>query len=221
MNIDYGQDDLFGKKIISSIGFKEQEIIRDILFLHANGKQIDVDCCYSTGNFYKKGLPQPKHKFDKFPQLPDVIEATADKLPLENESCELIMFDPPFIMGASEVEGSSQYGGITGSRFTAFKDWDELKEMYAGSLKEFYRVLKPNGTVIFKCQDCNSSGKQHFTHCWVMQQAIKLGFYPKDLFILFAKNRINDGRKQQHARKFHCYFWVFQKRNCNVNYELK
>jgi len=218
--MDYGQDTLFGKKVISTIGYNEQEMIRDILFLHANGKQIDCDPTYSIGNFYKNGLPKPKHKFDKFPQLPDVVEATADNLPLENESCEVIMFDPPFIMGASAVEGASQYGGIIGTRFTAFKDWNELKEMYAGALKEFARITKENGIVIFKCQDCNSSAKQHFTHCWVMYEAIQLGFYPKDMFILFAKNRINDGREQQHARKYHSYYWVFEKRTCRVDYSV-
>jgi len=69
--ISSGQDTLFGKKIISTIGYNEQEIIRDILFLHANGKPIDCDPTYSIGNFYKNGVPKPKYKFDKFPQLPD------------------------------------------------------------------------------------------------------------------------------------------------------
>lgn len=219
--MDYGQNTLFGDKVISSISFDEQEIIRDILYLHANGNYIDCDPTFSIGNFYKKGLPKPKHRFDKFPQYADVIEATSDNIPLENESCEVIMFDPPFVMGAIEKEDASQYGGIIGTRFTAFKDFAELKEMYSKSLKEFYRILRTDGIVIFKCQDCNSSSKQHFTHCWVMYEAMKYGFYPKDLFILFAKNRINDGRKQQHARKYHSYFWVFKKQKCKVDYSLQ
>jgi hypothetical protein len=51
-----------------------------------------------------------------------------------------------------------------------------------------------------------------------MFEAIKYGFYPKDLFILLAKNRLNDGRVQQHARKYHSYFWVFKKQNCKIDY---
>jgi hypothetical protein len=55
--------------------------------------------------------------------------------------------------------------------------------------------------------------------------ALQVGFYPKDLFILMAKNRINsfNGEKwknQYHARKHHSYFWVFQKSKCKVNYEF-
>ena len=218
--MDYGQDTLFGKKVISTIGYNEQEMIRDILFLHANGKPIDCDPTYSIGNFYTKGLQKPKHKFDKFPQSADVIEATADNIPLENESCEVIMFDPPFVIGGLDHDGIKDGSNIISRRFTNFQTFDELKEMYAKSLKEFARVLKQGGIVIFKCQDCVSSAKQHFSHCWVMYEAIRLGYYPKDMFILFAKNRINDGREQQHGRKYHSYFWVFEKRNCRVDYSV-
>lgn len=52
-----------------------------------------------------------------------------------------------------------------------------------------------------------------------MYEAIKYGFYPKDMFILLAKSRLNDGRKQQHARKYHSYFWVFKKSKNKVNYD--
>lgn len=217
--IDYGQNTLFGDKIISSINYDEQEIIRDILYLHANGKYIDVDCCYSVGNFYKDGLPKPKYCFDKTPQVEGVIQATSDNLPLENESCEVVIFDPPFVMGQATDRENVTTTGIIRGRFTDFKDFAELKNMYSASLKEFYRILKPNGIVIFKCQDCTCGGKNHFTHSWVMYEALKYGFYPKDLFILFAKNRIDDGRKQQHARKFHCYYWVFEKKQCKVDYK--
>ncbi|MBU2039950.1 MAG: cob(I)yrinic acid a,c-diamide adenosyltransferase, partial [Gammaproteobacteria bacterium] len=98
-------------------------------------------------------------------------------------------------------------------------DFDELKTMYSNSLKEFYRILCLDGIVIFKCQDVVSGGLNLFSHCWIMYEAIKHGFYPKDLFILLAKNRITDGRKQQHARKFHSYFWVFKKTKCKVDYK--
>lgn len=217
-NIDSKQINLFGKKVISSINFDEQEIINDILYLHANGKNIDCDPTYSIGNFYKNGLVEPRYKFDKYPQLQNVIEATSDCIPLENESCEVIMFDPPFVIGGLDHEGIKEGSNIISRRFTNFQTFDELKQMYGSALKEFQRILKSEGIVIFKCQDCVSSAKQHFSHCWVMYEAVRLGFYPKDLFILLAKNRITDGRKQQHARKFHCYFWVFQKTKCNVDY---
>jgi hypothetical protein len=223
MNNDYSQDTLFGKKVISSIGYNEQEIIRDILFLHANGKDIDCDPTYSTGNFYKKGIQKPKYKFDKFPQLPDVTEGTSDNIPLPDESCEVVMFDPPFVIAGETYKDNIDGSSIISKRFEGFKDFDELKTMYYNSLGEIKRVLKWGGVLIFKCQDVVSSGKNHFSHVLVMNMALQLGYYPKDLFVLFAKNRINsfNGEKwvnQYHARKYHSYFWVFEKQKCKVKY---
>jgi hypothetical protein len=215
---DFGQDTLFGKKVISTIGYNEQEIIRDILYLHADNKPIDCDPTYSTGHFYKDWAQPPKYKFDKFPQSPGTVEATSDKLPLDQNSVSVIMFDPPFVMEGEHSNEAQNGSCITGKRFSSFRNFEELKEMYSLSLKEFSRVLYNKGIVIFKCQDVVVCGLNHFTHSWLMFEAIKYGFYPKDLFILLAKNRLNDGRVQQHARKYHCYFWVFKKEICKINY---
>ncbi len=215
---DYSQDTLFGPKVISTIGYDEQEIIRDILYLHADNARIDCDPTYSTGNFYKKGIIAPVHKFDKFSQLPDVIEATSNKLPLQARSIRVIMFDPPFVITGDTYGKAKEGSSIIAKRFTGFHSFEELKQMYSTSLKEFARVLRDQGIVIFKCQDVVVSAKNHFTHSWVMFEALKYRFYPKDLFILLAKNRLNDGRVQQHARKYHSYFWVFKKDKCRVDY---
>ena len=80
-------------------------------------------------------------------------------------------------------------------------------------MEEFYRILEPNGTLIIKCQDTVSSGKNWFSHLYIMNEAERIGFYNKDLFILLAKNRIigHNHSNQQHARKFHSYFIVLKK----------
>ena len=88
-------------------------------------------------------------------------------------------------------------------------------------IQEAYWVLKPDGILIFKCQDKVSSGKQYMTHVFVMNTAVATGFYPKDLFILLANNRLVadwQKRNQKHARKMHCYFWVFQKTDKQIQY---
>ena len=89
-------------------------------------------------------------------------------------------------------------------------------------LVEYKRVLKPNGILIFKCQDTVSSGKQWFSHSHIMNMAVNVGFYPKDLFMLLAKNRIigHNHSNQKHARKFHSYFWVFENRLSKVDYSF-
>jgi hypothetical protein len=58
------------------------------------------------------------------------------------------------------------------------------------------------------------SGVNNFTHVVICNQAVSLGFIPKDLFLLLAKNRMMHPKHkaQRHARKYHSYFWVLQKR---------
>ena len=59
------------------------------------------------------------------------------------------------------------------------------------------------------------------SHVFVMDTAVETGFYPKDLFVLLAKNRLVadwQTKNQKHARKFHCYFWVFQKTDRRIEY---
>lgn len=56
---------------------------------------------------------------------------------------------------------------------------------------------------------------------FVMNEAIKVGFYPKDLFVLLAKNRIVADwqvKNQKNARKYHSYFWVFEKSDKKIEY---
>src|SRR3990172_2059567 len=186
MMFDLKQDTLFGQRTISSIGFDEQQLIRDILYLHCDGKPIDCDPTYSIGNFYKHGLPQPRWKFDIEPQCAGVEKASADKLPLAPESVGVMMFDPPFVIGGATYEDSAEGSCITAKRFTSFTTWDELKLMYAGALREAFRVLERGGVLIFKNQDCVAGGLNHFSHVWIMNRAIEIGFYPKDMFILLA-----------------------------------
>jgi hypothetical protein len=217
--MDYKINTLFGETIsftvknnICSIGYNEQKIISDILFLHTKQRRIDVDPTYSIGNFYKGIIEKPRYKFDKYPQLPEVKEASSDNLPLDNESVEVIMFDPPFVMGGQNYKENKIGSSIIAKRFTNFKNFDDLSDMYYKSMIEFFRILKIGGILIFKCQDCIVSSKQYFTHCEVFNWAKEIGFYPRDLFILLARGRIiGKVFTQRHCRKFHSYFWVFEK----------
>jgi len=106
-------------------------------------------------------------------------------------------------------------------RFGVYPTESALHQFYIDSVIEAYRILKENGILIFKCQDKVSGGKQYFSHCFIKDEAEKIGFYSKDLFVLLAKNRIiADWQKvsQMNARKFHCYFWVFMKTKKKVEY---
>lgn len=198
--------------IIKSISFDQNEILKNIVELHTG--PIELDVTYGSGNFYRE-IDQPKIKLDISPRFEDVVAGDSRNLPFKDGSVQSVMFDPPFmISGGPRGLGDKETSHALHHRFSWFKYWTSLQEMYGSSIREANRVLRSGGWLVVKCQDQVSSGKQHWLHCDVYAYAIQCGLYPKDLFILAAKNRMipNWQKKQQHARKFHSYFWVFQKK---------
>ena len=208
--------------MIKSISYDQSEIIRWILQLHVPTGKIDCDPTYSIGNFYKNtGVDEPTYKFDIVPQVDGVEYGDSRNLPLGNASINCLMFDPPFLATTGKSLNQDDGHNIINKRFGVYPSEQELHQFYIDSLKEAYRILKDKGVLIFKCQDKISSGKQYMSHCFVYNEAVKIGFYPKDLFILLAKNRLVADwqlKNQKNSRKFHSYFWVFEKSNKRINY---
>lgn len=208
--------------MIKSISYDQSEIIKNILTLHVKNKKIDCDPTYSIGNFYKNtGIEDPAYKYDINPQVAGVELGDSRNLPLEDSSIECIIFDPPFLATTGKSLYENHENNIINKRFGVYTSEKELHQFYVDSLKESYRILKDKGIMIFKCQDKISSGKQYMSHVFIMNEAVKIGFYPKDLFVLLAKNRLIADwqvKNQKNARKFHSYFWVFEKANKVIEY---
>lgn len=182
--------------MIKSIVYSDRELLENVSNLYLGGEWIELDPTYSKGNFYKN-TKQPRLKYDILPQVEGVERGDCRDLFIPSHSIKSIMFDPPFMFGAHGQTKNNQMN----KRFTMFDSWNELVEMYKSSLKEFHRILKRSGYLIFKCQDYTDS-KSTMTHCYVHNWAINLGFYPQDIFILnWQGGRIyNPNLIQRHAR---------------------
>lgn len=183
--------------------------MRAVYRLHCN--RIDIDPTFGRGMLHK-GRPLPKFCSDLAPRKPFVRKADCRKLKLASGSGEAILFDPPFLAGGGK---SGRMHSIYGSFPTVIK----LYEFYSEAMAEFRRILRPGGILVFKCQDINNGRTQGFSHCEIYNIAQTLGFYALDLFILINENRMppHKLKHQSHARKTHCYFWVFKKSN-QTNY---
>lgn len=206
--------------MIKSFSFNEQDIIKDILKLHCS-HPIELDPTYSIGAFYKNGVEEPKYKFDLYPRRDDVVKANAEALPIKTGIINTIMFDPPFLATKGPSLGKEDKNNVIVKRFGSYPTEKKLFEFYRNALKELHRIMANKGVLICKCQDKISSSKQYLSHVHIINEAEKLGFYCKDLFILLAKNRLVPKWQlvnQQHARKFHCYYLVLCKVNKTVTY---
>lgn len=100
------------------------------------------------------------------------------------------MFDPPFLATTGPSLNSNENNNLINKRFGVYPNEKELHQMYLDALKEFWRILSPDGILIFKCQDKVSSGKQYMTHNYIINMAEEIGFYSLDLFVLGVENRL-------------------------------
>ena len=207
--------------MVKSVSYEQTEIIKGILDLHVPGKKIDCDPTYGNGLFYKDGIEIPQYCYDINPKFSFVEKRDSRELPLEDNSINCIMFDPPFLATKGRSLEQDDDNNKINKWYTVFPNEKLLHQYYIDSMVEFNRVLKNKGILIFKCQDKVSSSTQYMSHVFIANEAVKAGFYPKDLFILTAKVRlVADWQKanQKSARKYHSYFWVFQKSNKIVKY---
>lgn len=191
-----------------SVSYEQEDILKSIIDLHCqNG--IECDVTYGNGGFYEN-ISQPIFKFDIQPQNKETIKSCSTKLPLQKESIDSLIFDPPFL---TYIKQGREHNSIMAKRFSGYWSYEDLKEHYFGTIKEAARVIKYKGVFIIKCQDIIHNHKLHCTHNLVINECENNDFRLKDLFILLAKHRmpVNTKGKQQHARVFHSYFLVFEK----------
>ena len=205
---------------VRSVYNSNYEVIKNIMELYKIN-QFDLDCTYSKGSFWKN-LPEPKIKTDLYPINDTIIKANSESLPFDDKIMNTIMYDPPFVIAGKTYRENKEGSSMIAKRFEGYETYNKLTENYYKTLKELYRICNDDGLVVMKCQDTVTGGKNHFTHVMIMNMALNIGFYPRDLFILVAKMRINSfgtkWTKQEHARKHHCYFWVLEKTKPRVKY---
>lgn len=226
-------------KVIKSISYNQHEILYNIMQLYNNGEPFECDMTYSKGKFYgsfnvKKHdgtstnivIPEPKYKFDVCPQTEDTVKIEPmGRLPLEDESLDSIVYDPPFIIApknCKSIKDNKETSNKIQRRFGSFYPLTELFETYYFHLKEFIRVLKKNGIAVIKTQDTISARKQICSPCYIWFLSECLGFNVIDRFVLTSKQRLISGKhkNQEHSRRFESYFWVIKKTNKNKPHYL-
>tara|TARA_B100002003_G_scaffold13338_2_gene11304 strand:- start:670 stop:1347 length:678 start_codon:yes stop_codon:yes gene_type:complete len=195
-----------------SVSDSQREILKAIQFLHCPDG-FEVDASFGNGSFYASPEEWPTYRFDADDTLSNCVPACSTRLPLPEGSVASVVFDPPFL---TYVRAARTGNGrmVMAKRFSGYWRYDELEQHYRDSLREFARILRRKGVVVFKCQDIIHNHKMHATHLNVVAWAAEHGFRLKDLFVLTAKHRMprpNRKGPPQHARIHHSYFLVLEK----------
>lgn len=208
-----------------------------IAALHIPEASTVADITYGKGVFWKK-VPSDKYtllfsdldaKVKTDPTHGVKVKTGIDSraLPYKDSSLDCIVFDPPYMEGLHRRSEGHLAGSGTHSAFRkAYSNgktcevgedipkWhDAVVDLYLKSGVEAFRVLKPGGILVVKCQDEVSANKQRLTHVEIISAYESLGLYTKDLFVVIRTNKPMVARLkvQVHARKAHSYFLVFQK----------
>lgn len=186
---------------------KDSDILTAIDDIFLKNKWFDLDPTYSKGVFYKD-IKQPRLKSDLKPVYEDVKASDCTELEyIENNSLNSIVFDPPFLFRNRKSVNNDKIS----SRFSYFKSYEELQEMYKKSLNCFYQKLKKGGYVCFKCQDM-TDGKFYCTHNFIINYATANGFILKDIIIKKSNTKLQRDAKQQNCvAKVHSYWLILQK----------
>lgn len=197
--------------VVSSVYESQDSILSGIQHLHCP-LGFDADLTFGNGGFWRKH-ERPPLCYDATPLYDGVVKADSARLPIESASIGSAVFDPPFL---TYIKGGRSHkgGGVAMSnRFGGYYAYSELEMHYCGTLSEAYRVLRPLGRLVFKCQDIIHNHKMHCTHAKVINWAEARGFRLMDLFVMPAKYRMPSPQKgiQRHARIFHSYFLVFER----------
>jgi hypothetical protein len=191
------------------------DLFPHVLSLYVVPGSIVADVTYGRGVFWRD-MPR-----DTYRVLASDITSGMDcrALTYDSGSLDAVVFDPPYMhtpggsthVGHQNFETYYRNNGASSEK----KYHEAVLDLYFRASAEAYRVLRPGGVYIVKCQDEVCANRQRLTHVELINHLTKQGFVAEDLFVLVRSGRPGVSRAlvQAHARKNHSYFIVFLKPN--------
>lgn len=200
--------------VFSAYQGTNDEVFPQVLALHVPKGSIVCDVTYGKGVFWKS-IDRTAYDL-RATDLTTGVDCR--RLPYGDSMIDCVVFDPPYMHtpGGTAHQNHQHYEHYynnNGTSHTSKKYHEAVLDLYFEGSKEAFRVLKPNGILIIKCQDEVCANKQRLTHVEIINELSQMGLAVVDLFVVLRNNKPGVSRvlKQVHARKNHSYFLVFRK----------
>ena len=190
------------------------DVFPDILALYAPPGSVVADVTYGKGVFWRRA---PADAYCLLATDLAVDGVDCRNLPYRDGTIDCVVFDPPYMHspgGTAHVNHQNYEGYYRNNRANSGKKYHEaVLDLYFTAAREAWRVLRPGGVYIVKCQDEVCAGVQRLTHVELINELTSYGFAVEDLFVVVRRGRPGVSRmlRQAHARKNHSYFLVLIK----------
>jgi hypothetical protein len=197
--------------IVQSVVYgNNADLIAEVSTLYAKPGVRIADVTFGKGVFWRN-TPDLDVTGSDLKTVPDrPYDFTS--LPYKDGEFDIAVIDPPYIHSPGNHVTDNRYQNAATTK--GFYHKDIRAKLYVAGMRECMRIVKPEGGQVWvKCKDQVQSGLQRWAHVEMCSDAVQLGLYPRDLFILIAKARTPGGRwsVQHHARKPQSYLWVFER----------
>jgi hypothetical protein len=192
-------------------------LLAEVARLYAPPGSRIADVTYGQGRFWRGSDPKLNIAGSDIEAFSGVsIVADLSHLPYRDASMDVVVLDPPYVHN-SGVRNGHDYAATTtrynGRSVSAMYNAD-IMQLYRRGMQEAYRVLNPDGgTCWVKCKDEVEREVQRWSHVFIYQMALDIGFCARDLFVLTGSTSPQrwPGRIQRHARKNHSFLWILQR----------
>lgn len=191
----------------------DAELLEQMLSFYPRKPPKDIlDATINAGRFWR-GSSRKIVGMDIDPVHDPDILADNRNMPCENESYDVIVYDPPHVPNQGRDKSkdfSARFGLVLKS---SVKNGYNFSHLYPPFAAEAYRVLRREGILFAKIADYVHGHRFQWAHLEFIQAATAVGFTACDCSVKVRKGPIKDPRwkKAHHARREHCYWLIFRK----------
>lgn len=192
------------------------DLIFEVSSLYLKPEDRIVDLTYGKGVFWRR-IGESQVTGSDILTVPD-RPFDFRNTPYADNEFEIAVLDPPYIHSPGMHMTDRGYKNATTTEGMLHQD---IRRLYVDGMRECARIASRQ--IWVKCKDQVQSGMQRWSHCEILADALNLGLFARDLFILIPTSQTSDGRwdVQYHARKPHSYLWVFEHPSKKTSAQIK